>query len=107
MKPRPAIALSLLSIPALGLAACGGGPGVRGPEAQTLFADYSGAWALDSIASETIPTPRERGERGPRSGDPFGNGGGRSQPPGGGAGVPGGGMGGRGGFGGRSGGAPG
>jgi hypothetical protein len=103
MKPRQGITLSLLFFLALGLTACGGGPGVRGPEAQTLFSNYSGVWALDSIASETIPMPRERTERGPGSGDPFGTGGGRSQPPGGGAGLPGGGMGGRGGFGGRGG----
>lgn len=56
------------------LTACGGGsPDLSLPAAQTLFADYSGSWVLDTIASDAPPAPPEqRGQGGAQGGDPFG-----------------------------------
>jgi hypothetical protein len=64
------------------VAACAGGPGVKGPEAVALFQGYSGTWVLDTASSERVPEPglggRERGRGGggggARGGDPFGGG---------------------------------
>ena len=88
--------------------ACGGGgPGVSGPEAQTLFADYSASWVLDEASSDSVPQrigapPGGEGRSGGGGRDPFGGGG---DPFAGGStgGRPTGGMSGRGGGGGRGG----
>lgn len=67
----------------LAVAACGGGgPGVEGPEALLLFAQYSGTWVLDTLSSDPPPRLPEAGSgaRGGR-GDPFGGGGGRPGAP--------------------------
>ncbi len=101
-----AVLVSTLSVLACG----GGGPGVSGPEAQTLFADYSGSWILDEAVSDSVRTGPAGGRQGrggadgrdPFGGtpDPFGGASGR----GGGGGPPGGMSGGGGGRGGPGGG---
>lgn len=108
--------MSRVTRAAAGLAAClamsacgGGGPGVQGPEAQALFARYSGAWVLDveatrDLAVEDSGQVRQRGlgGRGGMGGGGRGGGGigGRGGGIGGGIGGRGGGIGGGGGMGG-------
>ena len=78
---------------------------MEGPEARTLFAEYSGTWVLDTLASDPVLEMPERAP-GRAGGGPFGGGGprgggvgpGGGGPPGGG-GVPGRGGPPRGGFG--------
>lgn len=81
----------------------GGGPGVEGPEAQSLFRSYSGMWVLDRDASDEASSAEQPGARGRGGNDPFGGIGGRS---GGGVGGDRGGFGGRGRFGPGGGGNP-
>lgn len=67
---------------------------MQGAEATRLFADYSGTWMLDTVASDVPSRPaRGSGQGGRGGGDPFGGGGGRGgrgAPPGGGGPPPGG-----------------
>lgn len=89
--------LSVVSLLAVG-ACAGGGPGVEGARAVALYDTYSGAWVLDTLASDDVPELAEL-LPGPGRDAPFGGAGpgsGRFGPPGGGGpgggGFPGGGA---------------
>ena len=66
-----------LSLAALAsLTSCAGGPGVQGPEAQTLYSSYSGSWLLDEGSSSDAPavTPPRQTQGGRAQGGGGGGG---------------------------------
>ena len=79
MRTRPLVlGVSLIVTPVVAVACGGGGPGVQGPEAQSLFFAYSGTWLLDVEASDVVPArglqgARGDGGRGGGGGDPLGD----------------------------------
>lgn len=81
-----AAALAAALALAAGLWACasGSGPGVEGPEAQALFAHYTGTWQLNREESETLREKLAEATRERRGRGGFGMPGGRGMPPGGG-----------------------